>query len=97
MTLRRVEFRGLDLGTVRFPEDGLVVTTGYKGTLDRLIQEFSGKSDPSSRQLATLFEMDRKWAGVHQDRGVFSTHDLFEMAGPEGFARVREIIAQGTR
>ncbi|MHB1530024.1 MAG: pentapeptide repeat-containing protein [Acidiferrobacteraceae bacterium] len=95
--LRWVAFRGLDLETVRFPEDGLVVTTDYKGTLDRLIQEFSGKPDLSSRKLATIFEMDRKWAGAHQRRGVFSTHDLLEMAGPEGLARVREIIEQGAR
>lgn len=94
-TLRWVGFRGLDLATVRFPEDDRhVIVSDYRATLDRLIQAFGGPTDLSSRRLATYFKHHLKWAGAHQSRGVISKDDVLEMAGPDGLAQVLAVIAQ---
>jgi hypothetical protein len=93
--LRWVEFRGLDMETVRFPADSdHLVVKDYPRTLVRLSQEFDGRTDIPSRRLANYFGMDRKWAGPKQSRGVFNKNDLLEIGGDEGLRRVLKVIEQ---
>ena len=91
--LRWVEFRGLDLGNVRFPEDNEhVILENYLTVLDRLIQAFGGQTDLASRKLATIFGMKRKWAGLKQQRGILNKNDLLEIGGEDGLRTVLEMI-----
>jgi uncharacterized protein YjbI with pentapeptide repeats len=92
--LRWVEFRGLDLETVRFPEDDdHIIVNDYPKTLDRLLEAFQGRTDLASRRLANVFAMSRKWAGSKQRRGVLNKNDLLQIGGEEGLSRVLEILA----
>jgi uncharacterized protein YjbI with pentapeptide repeats len=91
--LRWVEFRGLDLESVRFPEDNdHIIVNDYAKTLDRLVQTFKDKTDLNSRKLAGIFMMDQKWAGAKQQRGVWNKNDLLEIGGEDGLRKVLEIV-----
>jgi uncharacterized protein YjbI with pentapeptide repeats len=82
--LRWVEFRGLDLESVRFPEDDEhIVLNDYRAALGRLLDTLKCRTDLAGRRLASALEMARKWAGPRQQRGVLNTRDLFEMCGTE--------------
>lgn len=84
VSFRWVEFRHLDLATVRFPErpDHLVVDD-YPARLDRLLRMVEGRSDLPSRQLHARFARARKYAGAAQRRGVVNLDELGELAGPD--------------
>jgi uncharacterized protein YjbI with pentapeptide repeats len=83
-TLRHVEFRGLDMSEVQWPEgeDHLVVDD-YSATLDRALHALKGRTDLASKKLGMVLGMKRKWAGPHQKRGVLSKPDLVEAGGAE--------------
>jgi len=80
--LRWVEFRGLDLDTVRFPDDeDHLILNDYPRLLDRLLQTLVGREDSASRRLAAVFGNRRKWAGQKQTRGVLNKNDLLQIGG----------------
>lgn len=91
--LRYVEFRGLDMADVLFPEDeDHVIVDDYPATLDRLIEIFEADADIRFRALAAGLTVYRKWAGKNQQRGVLNTNDFFEDPDPEAVQRVLNLI-----
>ncbi len=92
--LRWVEFRGLDMTNVLFPQDDdHIIVDDYPSTVERLVGTFEGKDDLASRRLAVIFRMKRKWAGAGQRRGVLNKNDLLELGGEEGLRRVLDALA----
>lgn len=76
-TLHHVEFRRLNLDRVRFPASpDHVVIRAYRATLDRAIVELAGLDTPAGRRARALLEHRRRWAGPHQEVGVFNMTDL---------------------
>lgn len=93
--LRWVEFRGLDMETVRFPEDDdHFIVDDYPRVLDRLLETVKGRNDVASKRLTAVLSNRRKWVGAKQQRGVFNKNDLLEIGGEEGLRRVLEIVEQ---
>jgi hypothetical protein len=91
--LRHVEFRGLDMKDVRWPEgDDYLIVDNYVGTLDRLLNALKGSESVPHRQLGAILAMKRKWAGANQRVGVLSMSDLIEFAGTEA---VDELLQLG--
>jgi hypothetical protein len=77
-----VEFRGLDLENIRFPEgDEHVVIDDYRTTLERILAALRGRRDDVSGRFATVLGHMRKWAGPNQRRGIIGKRDLREMGG----------------
>ena len=88
--LRHVEFRGLDMSEVQWPEDDdHVVVENYTATLDRALDLLKGHGDVASKKLGVVLGMKRKWAGPSQKRGVLSKRDLVEGR--------REVVASSRR
>jgi hypothetical protein len=93
--LRWVEFRSLDMETVRFPEDDEhFIVSDYLGTLDRLLETFKGRDDAASKRLTAVLGNKRKWAGAKQSRGFFNKNDPLESGSEDGLRRVLEIIEE---
>jgi uncharacterized protein YjbI with pentapeptide repeats len=91
--LRWTEFRGLDLDTVRFPEDDEhIVVDDYPHALDRILASISGRTDVGAKRLKAVLSNERKWVGQNQRRGVLSKSDLREMAGEEGIDLVLKLV-----
>ena len=89
--LRWVEFRKLDLDTVRLPEDDEhVVIEEYPAALDRAIGVLRERTDTASRRLVSTVEFHRKWLGANQRRGLFNKLDLLEY---HDAAAVDELVA----
>jgi len=79
---RFVEFRGLDMTDVKWPEDNDCIVIGnYTETLKQVLQSLKAKADVRSRKLAAIIESDLKWAGPKQTEGVVSKRDLNEVGG----------------
>jgi uncharacterized protein YjbI with pentapeptide repeats len=80
---RYVEFRGLDMDDVQWPEDSdHVVVENYKVALDRMLEFVRHRSDTPAQVIASTLELDRKWAGPNQRRGVINKADLLEAGDP---------------
>jgi hypothetical protein len=91
--LKFVEFRGLDMAEVRWPEDeDHFVVEDYPATLDRLLATWRARSDLASRRLAASFGVVRKWVGPKQRVGVVSKADLIEVGGEEAVADFLRVI-----
>lgn len=87
-----VEFRGLDMDHVRWPEsDDQFVIDDYPATLDRLLAIWQARQDMASRQLAAAFGVVRKWVSPRQRVGVVSEADLLEAGGEEAVAEFLEL------
>jgi uncharacterized protein YjbI with pentapeptide repeats len=87
-----VAFRGLDLETVKWPEnDEHIVVDDYPAVLDRFLSAVSARSDDRAKALRGFFRNHRRWVGANQKRGVISKHDLVNFGGPgavEEFLRI---------
>ncbi len=93
--LRYVEFRGLDLEKVSFPEDAdHLVFTEFRSTLDRVIASLKGHSEIGFKKLVAYLGVYRKWAGPNQKRGVLNKQDLVEIGGEEAVAEVMRVCGQ---
>jgi len=91
--LRSVEFRGLDLKEVSYPNDpDHIVLNEYPQTLDRILEALRDRADMASRMLAADLGVCRKWAGPQQVRGVLNKKDLLETGGEEGLRTVLAMI-----
>jgi uncharacterized protein YjbI with pentapeptide repeats len=81
--LRMVEFRHLNLDHVRFPTSSdHVVLNHYRCVLERAVRELG--SETAYMGLRTVLEHELKWAGPHQDAGVFNRRDFVEMFDADG-------------
>jgi uncharacterized protein YjbI with pentapeptide repeats len=75
--LSYVEFRKLDLEHVKLPSNSEhVVVSPYRDALADLISKYGNRDDLPARSLVVLMQMQLKWAGEHQRRGVISKLDL---------------------
>jgi uncharacterized protein YjbI with pentapeptide repeats len=91
--LRDVEFRGLTLDRVRFPEDiEHLVMRDFSNILDRMINALADQGDETARLLIAFLSAYRKWTvpGAH---GVLNKQDLAE-AGPDAVERVVGLLDQ---
>jgi len=81
--LRMVEFRHLNLDRVKFPRssDHLIVRH-YRCVLERAVRELG--SDKAHRGVRTVLEHALKWAGPHQEVGIFNKRDFVEMFAGDG-------------
>jgi uncharacterized protein YjbI with pentapeptide repeats len=90
---RFVEFRGLDMLSVIWPEDDdHIVLDDYKDKLDRAIDRLKGRLDLPSKELDAILSMKRKWAGPNQRQGVISKADLIEAGGPNAPDEFRLLV-----
>jgi uncharacterized protein YjbI with pentapeptide repeats len=91
--LRYVEFRGLDMSEVQWPEDDdHIVVENYTATLDRALDLLKGHTDVASKKLGAVLGMSRKWAGPNQQRGVLSKLELVEAGGSEAVSELLRAI-----
>ena len=92
-SFRYVEFRRLNLETVRFPEDQehVVFERDFPSILDRLVTALKGKDDVPSRKLAAILGHKQKWLGSTQQRGVLSMKDIFSAGGQQGIDLVLKV------
>jgi len=80
--LRMVEFRRLNLDRVQFPTNSdHLVLSHYRCVLERGLRELQGNSERAG--LRAILEHRLKWAGPHQERGVFNRRDYVEMGDEE--------------
>lgn len=91
--LRFVEFRGLNLTNVRWPnsEEHLLVND-YGAVLEYLLDNLKGRSDLASRKFIAVLGNDRKWMGAHQKQGIFNMRDLTEIGGEDGARMLTHMI-----
>jgi uncharacterized protein YjbI with pentapeptide repeats len=95
--LRFVEFRELDLRSVRWPiDDAHVVVQNYRKVLDLALRSFESRDDRGSQGLAAYLELYRKWAGPNQEVGIFNREDLREVGGVDAAAEFLQLV-EGTR
>ena len=88
-----MEFRGLDLDTVRFPDDeDHLILNDYPRLFDRLLQTLMGREDSASRRLAAVLGNRRKWADQKQTGGVLNRNDLLEIGGEQALKWVLDAI-----
>jgi uncharacterized protein YjbI with pentapeptide repeats len=98
-TFHYVEFRGLDMLDVVWPEDpDHMVLDEYPAALDRALAMLGGRSDNEAKALAAFLGVKRKWVGPGQQRGVLRRADLIEVAGPKLTAElIKTLSAIGER
>jgi uncharacterized protein YjbI with pentapeptide repeats len=84
-SLRFVDFRGLTLDRVHFPEDKEhIVIRNCAAALDKVLLLFRKQEDPAAKMLIYFLENYRKWMVPNQAQGVINARDLFEVAGENG-------------
>ena len=92
--LRDVEFRRLDLGRVRLPEDpDHLIVRPYRCVLERALERLKGRGGPEAAVLSVVLAHSLKWAGPNQEAGVFNKRDLAD-GGPEGARFAEKLLRQ---
>lgn len=95
-TFRFVALRGLDLLSVKFPQDDdHIVLRNYPQTLDRILEMLQTVPDVPKQTSAVLtcYLSDlRKWAGSNQTCGVLSPRDLEETIGIEAADQFSKLV-----
>ena len=82
--LREVEFRCLDLETVRFPDTEHSVLVQQPGmALPRAIAWLSARTDRMSRVAAAYLRHTLKWLGPNQSNAYFDERDFIGLFGRE--------------
>jgi len=95
---RFVEFRGLDMTDVRWPEDDdAIVLENYSETLKQVLRTLKTRSDTPSMKLAAIIESDLKWAGPGQKQGLISKRDLNEVGGEWAVNEFLKLIGRERR
>jgi uncharacterized protein YjbI with pentapeptide repeats len=88
-----VQFRGLDMDQVYWPEDGEhFLVEDYPATLDRMLAAFGARSDLGSKRVAAVLGMHRKWAGPNQRLGVVSKAELLALGGAEAVVEFLRVL-----
>jgi uncharacterized protein YjbI with pentapeptide repeats len=83
---RGVEFRRLNLDSVRFPEaEGHLVVHNYRCVIERALDRLRADASMAGRLLRATLELRAKWIGPRQDVGVFALAD-FDEPGEAEFA-----------
>lgn len=82
--LRWVEFQGLDLDRVLFPQDdGHIVIDDYPKKLDRILAALGQRKDSASKAVAAALAGRRKRVGPNQKRGILNKNEIREFGGEE--------------
>jgi uncharacterized protein YjbI with pentapeptide repeats len=88
-----VEFRGLDLENVIFPQDeDHIVIDDYPKKLDRILAALRGRKDTASRAVAAGLAVSRKWVGPNQKRGILNKNEIREYGGEEILSTVLNLL-----
>jgi hypothetical protein len=96
--LRCVEFRHLDLQSVRWPaDDAHVLVPNYRKVLDLAVVRFVDQADPDSQGLAGFLDVYRKWAGQHQETGIFHREDLLQAGGEQASQQFLDLVAAASQ
>ncbi|HEY8075057.1 MAG TPA: pentapeptide repeat-containing protein [Labilithrix sp.] len=91
--LRFVEFRSLDMASVRWPSGpGYILLDDYAATLDHLVLALEKREDAGARSVAAILRMQRKWAGTGQKRGLISLWDIAEAGGDALVEEIRLLL-----
>lgn len=91
--LHYVEFRGLDMATVKWPVDEEhIILDDYANTLERVLAVLDAREDASSRRLAEGFRVRLKWVGRNQRQGVLSKADLIEAGGEGAVGEILRLV-----
>ncbi|HXT40688.1 MAG TPA: pentapeptide repeat-containing protein [Candidatus Angelobacter sp.] len=92
--LHWVDFRKLDLDTVRFPHDkDHLVLDNYVEFLKEAVFELKGASEVGLRQLRAVLEHNLKWVGSRQIRGVLRRNDFSEFR-PGALEKFDELVVK---
>ena len=92
--LHHVEFRNLDMHTVRWPEGpDHVRIAPYRERLQHVIDVLSQETDTGSRVLVAVSRHMLKWAGAEQRIGVTGRQELVEDADEESARRFIELVS----
>jgi uncharacterized protein YjbI with pentapeptide repeats len=84
-----VSFRGLNLDTVMFPKDDEhIILEDYPRQLDLLLKFLKKRADNPSKALAGALEVDRKWMGPKQRRGILNKKEILETGGGQDFVEM---------
>ena len=84
---RGVEFRRLNLESVRFPKsDDHLVIRNYPCVVERALDRLRGDDSLPARLLRATLEVRAKWIGPTQEVGIFSLAD-FDEPGEAELAR----------
>jgi uncharacterized protein YjbI with pentapeptide repeats len=87
-----VEFRRLNLETIRFPEgDDYIQSDVFPTVLAAFIAELKKRNDAPSRMLAAGLANKTKWLGPQQHRGVFSKKHILSVGGQQNLELLLEI------
>ena len=82
---RYVEFRRLNLETVKFPEsDEHIVIDDFPRVLDGMLAALKQRNDDASKRLYSHLAFKKKWLGPNQKRGVLVKQDIRAASGQEG-------------
>ena len=88
-----VEFRRLNLETIRFPEgDDCIHSDVFPILLAAFVGELKKKNDTPSRMLAAGLGNKQKWLGPNQHRGVFGKKHILLVGGQQNLDLLLEII-----
>jgi uncharacterized protein YjbI with pentapeptide repeats len=91
--LRLVEFRRLNMNTVKWPEDDdHILVRDYRASLDRALVVLERRTDPDGRVLAADLAFCRKWAGPEQQVGVLNKRDILEAGGEKELKEVIRLL-----
>jgi uncharacterized protein YjbI with pentapeptide repeats len=76
---RDVEFRRLNLDSVRFPEsENHLIVHNYRCVIERALDQLRKNDSLIGRLLRASLELRAKWIGPYQDVGVFALADFDE-------------------
>jgi uncharacterized protein YjbI with pentapeptide repeats len=96
--LRDVEFRHLDLDRMIFPRSSShLVVRNYRCVLTKALEDLAGNESMRARSLRAVLENRVRWAGGHQEAGVFNVRDFREREGDEDAAWQIEVIRRAER
>jgi uncharacterized protein YjbI with pentapeptide repeats len=95
--LHYVEFRGLDMDTVKWPRDGEhLVVNDYLNALDRALRVLSGRADVPAKKLVAILTLKRKWIGKNQKQGLVNMSDIAAVAGLEAANELAQLLGPTT-
>lgn len=92
-TFEYVEFIGLDMDRVQWPEsEGHYIVTNYHAFLDLMISTWGSRKDNAALALSGVAMHIKKRCSPGQKVGVFSRAELVDAAGEQGFREFLRLL-----
>lgn len=96
--LHWVEFRGLNLDRVRFPQDDdHILIKNYRCVLGRALNALRDHQSQYAGRLRAILELEQKWLGPMQEVGLVRRLDFRERWGKEGEEFAVELMRDAER